>query len=103
MNEHYKYLDLRQSRKNMEQTARTKRRVALEHQVFEISVYRSGGYESSSLSFRNQNNINENAANNVQGEITDEALKKELLEGMESEVEEDNEENCSGSSSFFEE
>lgn len=86
----------------MEQTARAKRRVVLEHQVFEISVYRSGGYESSSLYFLHQNNRNENAANRKLGEMADEVLEKELFEGMESEVDLNNDGSFSGNLSAFE-
>ena len=38
-------------------------RVSLEHQVFEISVYRSSGYESSSLTLLHETRANRNAAN----------------------------------------
>ena len=38
-------------------------RVSLEHQVFEVSVYRSNGYESSSITLLQETRVNRNAAN----------------------------------------
>ena len=52
-------------------------RVSLEHQVFEVSVYRSSGYESSSLKLLHETRVNRNAANSENERMIEEEPQKE--------------------------
>ena len=52
-------------------------RVSLEHQVFEVSVYRSSGYESSSLTLLHEVKSNRNAANCEEERMVEEEPPKQ--------------------------
>ena len=63
---------------NKDRPAAARGRVSLEHQVFELSVYRSSGYESSSLTLLHETRVNRNAANSENERMIEEEPQKQL-------------------------
>ena len=68
-------------------------RVFLEHQVFEVSVYRSSGYESSSLTLLHETRVNRNAANSENERMIEEEPQKQLQDIIEPEADGKSEES----------
>ena len=66
---------MNQSVSDRPETARG--RVSLEHQVFELSVYRSSGYESSSLTLLHETRVNRKAANSEEERMIEEEPQKQ--------------------------
>ena len=70
-------------------------RASLEHQVFEVSVYRSSGYESSSLTLLHETRSNRNGANSKEERMVEEEPKKQREDAIEPEAEGKGEESSS--------
>ena len=69
-------------------------RVSLEHQVFEVSVYRSSGYESSSLTLLHETRFNQNGANFEEERMIEEEPPKQWEDAIEPEAEGKGQEIC---------